>query len=140
MQGPAHHHLVAVLGHRQRDRLVGVGGAAGGEAADVGSPQARSPVLGLRQHAGAELHRVQSGAQGNVAGDYVTDKVSAVLVAGDGERRGHLFGELQPGVQQRGVVAQAARVSGHGGHSSRSGLRRPFTPASSSRLLTVTSL
>jgi hypothetical protein len=26
------------------------------------------------------------------------------------------------------------------GHSSRSGLRRPFTPASSSRLLTVTSL
>ena len=28
----------------------------------------------------------------------------------------------------------------HRGHSTRSGLRRPFTPASSSRLLTVTSL
>ena len=28
----------------------------------------------------------------------------------------------------------------HRGHSSRSGVRRPFTPASSSRLLTVTSL
>ena len=114
MQGPAHHHLVAVFGHRQRDRLVGVGGAAGGEAADVGSPQACGPVLGLRQHAGAELHRVQSGVQGDVASDHVTHQVGAVLVAGDGERRGRLLVEPQPGVQQRGVIAQAARVSGHG--------------------------
>ena len=34
----------------------------------------------------------------------------------------------------------AERNPEHRGHSSRSGLRRPFTPASSSRLLTVTSL
>jgi hypothetical protein len=113
VQGPAHHHLVAVIGHRQCDRLVGVGGAAGGEAADVGSPQACRAVLGLPQHAGAELHRVQSGVHGDVASDHVAHQVSAVLVAGDGERRGRLFLEPQPGVQQRGVVAQAARVSGH---------------------------
>ena len=43
---------VAVAGDGERDGLVGVGGAAGREAADVGAPQPRRPRLGVGEHAG----------------------------------------------------------------------------------------
>jgi hypothetical protein len=51
VEGSADHHPVSVAGERKSDCLVGVGGAAGGEAAEVGVPQAGRASLGLREHA-----------------------------------------------------------------------------------------
>jgi hypothetical protein len=48
--------------------------------------------------------------------------------------------DARPELEGSAAPKCAERNPEHRGHSSRSGLRRPFTPASSSRLLTVTSL
>lgn len=113
VQRAADDHLVTLAAQGQGDGLVGMGGAAGREAAHVGTPQGRGAGLGVGKHAGRELHRVEPGIERDVAGDHVADQVGALLVAGDGERRGRGLLEAQPGVQQGRVVAQAARVSGH---------------------------
>ena len=113
VQRAAHHDLVAVAAERQRDRLVGVRGAADGEPADVGAPQPGRARLGVREHPAGELHGVQAGVERYVARDDVADQVVPLLVAGDRERRRPLLLEPQPRIEQRGVAAQAARVGRH---------------------------
>jgi hypothetical protein len=93
VQRPAHDDGVSVLGHSEGDGLVGVRGAAGGEAAEVRAPQARGAGFGVDQCAGGELHRVEAGVERDVSGDHVAHQVGALLVAGDGERCRWLLAE-----------------------------------------------
>jgi hypothetical protein len=118
VQGPADDHAVALAAEREGDGLVGVRGPAGGEPADVGPPQPGGPGLRLDEHSAGQLHGVQAGVQRDVAGDHVADQVVPLLVARDRERRRGLFVEAQPGVEQRCVTAELARVGRHPRHAS----------------------
>ena len=105
VQRAAHDHRAAIAPDGQREGLIGVGGTAGGETADVGSPQSGGPRLGLGKDTGGQLHRVQSPVEWHVAGDHIAHEVVTLLVARDRERRGGRLLEPQPCVQQRGVRA-----------------------------------
>ena len=88
VQGAADNDLVAVPGDGEGNGLVGLRRPARGEAAEVGAPQLCGSTLGLGQHAGAQLHRVEPGVERDVAGDNVAHQIRALLVAGDRERGG----------------------------------------------------
>jgi len=105
VQRTADHNPIAVACEGERDGLVGMGGAAGREPADVGAPEPRRSRLGLGEHARGQLHRVQPGVERSVAGNHIADEVGALLVARDGEWGRPLLVEAQPGVQQRGITA-----------------------------------
>ena len=94
---------------RAMDWLACVG-PSGGEPADVGSPQPGRPGLRLGEQSAGRLHGVQARVQRDVARDHVADQVVALLVARDRERRRGVFVEAQPGVEQRRVTPELARV------------------------------
>jgi len=110
VQGAGDDHAVAGSAEREGQRLVAVGRATHGEVADVGPPQHGGPVLGVGEVAVGEGHRVEPAVQRDVAVDDGADQVGALLVPGDGEGRGPLLTEAEPGVEQGSVAAQAPRV------------------------------
>ena len=99
MQGSANDHPVSVASERESHCLVGLRGAAGRKAAEVGIPQPGRPGLRLSEHSGGKLHRVEAGVQGNVAGHDVADEIGSLFVTGDRERRGWALLEAEPCVK-----------------------------------------
>ena len=115
VQGAADDGAAPRLPGGQRQRLIAVRGAGHREPAPVRAPQPGGPALGLGPQRVGVLHGVEPAVQRRVARHHGPDKILALLVPGDAHRHHlaglDLAGEPQPGVKQRGVGPQPARIT-----------------------------